>query len=94
MADISITQKHHLSHKKAQAAANKVANHLAEKYDMESEWNGDVLTFKRSGVSGTLALLATEATLQITLGFLFKAFASTIEAQVHKNMEKVFAANA
>jgi putative polyhydroxyalkanoate system protein len=94
MADISITKKHKLSHKKAKAAANKVASQLAEEYDMESEWDGDVLIFKRSGVSGTLELHATEAKLEITLGFLFKAFVAKIEAHVHKNMDKVFAGKA
>jgi putative polyhydroxyalkanoate system protein len=94
MADISITQKHKLSHKKAKAAANKVASQLAEEYEMESEWDGDVLSFKRSGVSGTLELLAAEARLEITLGFLFKAFATKIESQVHKNMQKVFGGKA
>ncbi|HCE08041.1 MAG TPA: polyhydroxyalkanoic acid system protein [Oxalobacteraceae bacterium] len=91
MADISITQKHKLSHKKAKAAAKKVADKMAEEYDLESAWEGDVLVFKRSGVSGTLEVHATEARLEITLGFLFKAFASKIEVQVHKNMQKIFA---
>lgn len=94
MADISITQKHKLSHKKAKAAAKKVADQMAEEYDMESEWEGDVLIFKRSGVSGTLEVYATEARLEITLGFLFKAFTSRIEVQVLKNMEKVFTGKA
>ena len=94
MADISITQQHKLSHKKAKAAAQKVADKMAEEYDMSSEWDGDVLIFKRSGVSGKLEVYATEARLEIKLGFLFKAFASKIEEQVHKNMEKVFGGKA
>jgi putative polyhydroxyalkanoate system protein len=94
MADISITQTHKLSHKKAKAAAQKVADKMAEEYDMSSEWQGDVLTFKRSGVSGTLEVYPTEAKLEITLGFLFKAFSTKIEEQVHKKMEKVFSSKA
>jgi putative polyhydroxyalkanoate system protein len=90
MADISITQQHKLSHKKARAAAQKVADKLAEEYGVDAEWEGDVLNFQRSGVSGTLALGEHVAQVDITLGFLFKAFSATIEEQVQKNMKKVF----
>jgi putative polyhydroxyalkanoate system protein len=90
MADISITQKHKLSHKKAKAAAQKVVDQLAEEYGVNAEWEGDTLNFKRSGVSGTLEVLPHEAQIDITLGFMLKAFSATIEEHVHKNMKKVF----
>lgn len=90
MADISITRKHELPHTRARAAAQSVADRMAREYDMQAEWAGQVLRFERSGVSGTLTLHASEVRLEITLGFLFKAFASRIEEQAVKNMEKVF----
>jgi putative polyhydroxyalkanoate system protein len=90
MADINITQKHALPHTKAKAAAQKIADKLAQQYDMESEWDGDVLMFKRSGVTGKLAVYEAEAQLEITLGFLFKAFSGKIEEEVGKNLRKVF----
>ena len=91
MADISITQEHKLTHKKAKAAAQKVADRLAEEYDMESEWEDEhVLVFRRSGVSGRLELHEHEATIDINLGFLLKAFSGKIEEEVGKNMRKVF----
>ena len=91
MADISIRQTHALSAKKARAAAQKVADEMASEFDMAVAWEGEVLSFKRSGVSGTLTLLNHEAQLDITLGFMLKAFAAKIEEQVSKNMAKVFA---
>ena len=94
MADISITQKHKLPLKKAKAAAQKIADKLAEEYDMRSQWEGDVLLFKRSGVSGSLEVTATEAQLDIKLGFLLMAFSGKIEEEVGKNMKKVFTAKA
>jgi putative polyhydroxyalkanoate system protein len=94
MADISITQAHKLTPKKAKAAAQKVADQMASEYDMVSVWEGDVLSFKRTGVSGTLTLLDSEAQLDITLGFLLKAFKPRIEEQVSKNMKKVFSVKA
>lgn len=94
MADISIKQAHKLPHKKAKAAAQKVADQMAEEYEMNSEWDGDVLKFKRSGVSGKLVVSEKEAHLEISLGFLFKAFTSTIEEKVSAKMKKVFSAKA
>ena len=91
MADISITQKHKLSHKKAKAAAQKVVDQLAEEYGVTAEWDGDVLNFTRSGVPGTLELSDHEAQVDIKLGFMLKAFSSTIEEHIHKNMKKIFA---
>lgn len=94
MSDIRITQAHKLPHKKAKAAAQKVADQMATEYEMSSEWDGDVLKFKRSGVSGKLVVLEKEAHLEISLGFLFKAFSSTIEEKVAAKMKKVFSAKA
>jgi putative polyhydroxyalkanoate system protein len=90
MGAITITQRHKLTHKKARTAAQKVADRLAAEYDMESEWHGDVLHFKRSGVSGHLALGEHSAKIEIHLGFLFMAFAGKIEDEVGRQMRKVF----
>jgi putative polyhydroxyalkanoate system protein len=90
MADITIHQNHQLTAGKARAAAEKVADEMASEFDMAIDWQGDVLSFKRSGVSGTLTLLDQAAQLDITLGFMLKAFAPKIEEKVSENMAKVF----
>jgi putative polyhydroxyalkanoate system protein len=90
MADISITQTHKLSHKKAKAAAQKVVDQLAEEYGVTAQWDGDTLNFQRSGVNGSLELLDHEVQLEIKLGFMLMAFSATIEEHVHKHMQKVF----
>jgi putative polyhydroxyalkanoate system protein len=90
MAEITIVHKHTLTHKKAREAAQKVAEQLAEEYDLAWEWEGDVLHFERSGVQGNLSLDGKQAEMFIKLGFLMSAFAPTIEAKVAENMKKVF----
>lgn len=92
MADISIRQQHSLSHQGAKAAAQEVAEQMARDFDMALQWDGNVLLFQRSGVSGALTLLEREALLEIRLGFLMKAFAARIEEKVAAKMERVFAA--
>ncbi|OWW19653.1 polyhydroxyalkanoic acid system family protein [Noviherbaspirillum denitrificans] len=94
MADISIIQSHTLTHTKAKDAAQKVADQMAAEYEMNAEWDGDVLKFARSGVSGRLIVSDKDAHVEISLGFFFKAFASTIEQKVAAKMKKVFSATA
>lgn len=90
MADIKIVQDHQLNHKKAREAAEQVAQEMAAEFDMECQWQGDVLHFERGGVAGSLTLRQHQAEMRITLGFLFSAFAAKIERKVAENMQKVF----
>ncbi len=90
MAEISIVHEHALTPKKARDAAQKVADQIALEYDLECEWEGDVLYFERSGVQGSLTLKKQHVQMVIKLGFLMSAFAPTIEAKVTENMKKVF----
>ncbi len=56
MATISIARKHALSHKKAKAAAEKIAKDLNKRYDLAYEWKGDRIEFERAGVSGHMSV--------------------------------------
>jgi putative polyhydroxyalkanoate system protein len=91
MADISIVQAHRLSPEQARAAAQQVADKMAREYDLACAWNGNVLSFERSGVHGALTLQGQQAEMVIRLGFLMSAFSATIEAKVAEKMRKVFA---
>lgn len=91
MADISIRQEHQLPLQQAKDAAQKVADKMAAEFDMTTQWDGDTLSFKRSGVAGTLALREKEAQIDITLDFLFKAFTGPLQEKVARNMKKYFA---
>ena len=90
MADITIVQDHAMAMEEARAAAQKVADQMIVDYEMVAEWQDDVLSFKRTGVSGTLALTPGRAELEISLGIMLKGFSRKIEEQVTKNMAKVF----
>ena len=94
MADISIVQAHSLTPKKARDAAQRVADKIAQDYDLECVWDGDILRFERSGVEGSLTLEKRQAQMHIKLGFLYSAFSSRIESKVAESMQKVFGANA
>lgn len=91
MSDITLVEHHTLPMSEARAVAQKVADQMAADYEMNYAWEGDVLAFKRSGFSGTLALSEGQVQLDINLGFMLKGFKSKIEQQVGANMHKLFA---
>jgi putative polyhydroxyalkanoate system protein len=90
MADIEVQRDHALGLKKAKAAAQKVADEMAENFDMESEWEGNTLHFSRSGVSGELTVTKNSVQMNAKLGFLLTAFKPKIEAQIEKNFDEYF----
>lgn len=91
MSEINLTKQHKLGLKKAKAKVNKLADQLAQDYDLESEWEGDSLVFQRAGVSGQLDVSKDEVQLTMKLGFLMAAFKSKIEAQLKANLDKFVA---
>ncbi len=94
MSDITLTENHALSMAQAREVAQKVADQMAADYEMTYAWEGDVLAFKRSGFSGTLALTEGCVQLDITLGFMLKGFKTKIQEQVGRNMRKMFCGDA
>jgi putative polyhydroxyalkanoate system protein len=94
MADIQITRSHAMPHKKAREAADRFAGQLAEKFDLESQWEGDTLHFTRAGVNGTLALARGSVEIRVKLGLLLSAFRSSFEGHIKDNLDRVFGAAA
>ncbi len=94
MADIDITRKHDLGLARARDAAERMAAELARKFDLKGEWAGDVLHFRRPGVTGSLAIGAKELRIALTLGLLLKAMKGSIERAVSSELDALFAQKA
>lgn len=92
MSEILICRKHGKTASEARASAEHLAAELKEEFDLDSRWDGNVLRFKRAGVSGELTLADDEAHLRIQLGFLLSAIKPTVEREVHKFFDENFAA--
>jgi putative polyhydroxyalkanoate system protein len=90
MAVIAIAKKHHLSHKKAREAAEKVAKDLNARFDLEYAWKGDDIEFRRPGLSGALHVAKDSVRLDCKLGFMLSLLTPTIEVEVHKQFDKYF----
>lgn len=98
MADIHIERQHGMSLAQARKAAFKWAEQVEEKFDMECTYEeggtSDEVSFKRSGVNGTLTVTADTFELQAKLGFLLGAFKDTIEAEIVKNLDALISKKA
>ncbi len=93
MSDIKLVRPHSLPLAKARALAQKAADALAEEYDLTSEWRGNTLRFHRSGVDGQMHVTDSEIQLDVTLGFLLKAFKAKIAGHIERNLEELLASD-
>lgn len=92
MAALVFERAHTLSVEAARAVAQRLADEMRTDYGVESHWEGDVLQFSRTGLSGTLKVDHESVRLDAQLGFLFSAFKPRIEASMATNFERYFGA--
>lgn len=90
MASLAIVRKHHLPHRKAKDAAQKVADDLRSRFDLQYRWRGDDIEFRRSGLHGVLHVGADEVRLDCELGFMLAVLKPAIEKEVHRELERRF----
>ena len=90
MAHIAIDKEHHLSHKKAKEAAEKVAVDLKKRFELDYRWKGDAIEFERPGLEGKLHVGKDDVRLDCELGFMLSLLKPTIESAVHKEFDKYF----
>ena len=98
MADIHIERQHGMGLAQARKTAFKWAEQAEEKFDMECTYQEgstlDEVSFKRSGVTGTLTVSKDAFVLQAKLGFLLGAFKDKIEGEIVKNLDALIAKGA
>ncbi len=88
MATISIVRKHDLPHKKAKAAAEKIAKDLNKRFELDYEWNGDRIEFERSGLSGHMSVGKDRIALEVSLGWLLTPLKPALEREIHAQLDK------
>ena len=94
MSDIKIRRAHSMPHDKARLAAEKMARRLQKEFDLDYEWDGEVLVFERSGVNGELTVAPKYVEMEVKLGFLLRMMKPTIEKHIHENLDEIFAEHA
>ncbi len=98
MPDMHINRSHSLGLVKARAIAFKWAEQVEDKFDMDCTYEegktSDTVTFKRSGVNGTLEVTKDSFDLNAKLGFLLGAFKDKIQGEIEKNLDELLGASA
>ena len=90
MSRIDIRHPHALPKAKAKKAIDEVAKKLAERFQMDWNWTGDVLNFSRSGVDGHIELGAKDLHVHAKLGFLTAMFKDPIENEIRRVLKERF----
>jgi putative polyhydroxyalkanoate system protein len=98
MPDIKIHRDHDLGLAEARKIAQQWAEEVEAKFDMKCAYaqskTSDTVTFKRSGVDGTLEVTASTFDLHAKLGFLLGAFKDKITGEIEKNLDALLAQKA
>jgi len=82
LARINITREHTLPLTILKDKINTMAAELNEQYQLQSEWEGNCLFFRRKGASGSIEVDQHQFELNLTLGTLFKVAKGDIEKKV------------
>jgi putative polyhydroxyalkanoate system protein len=91
MAKIDIRRPHGKTVAEARAVVERVADRMREKFGTEGSWEGDTLTFQRSGVKGAIAVSPSDVHVTAELGMLLSPLKGTIEEEIRKKLDEQFA---
>ena len=90
MPKIDIRRPHNLPQDQARAVVDKVAARMREKFDMQSQWQGDTLRFSRPGVSGAIALAENAVHVTAELGLMLSPLKGMVEQEIRRKLDEHF----
>ena len=92
MSVIDIHRAHSLDKEHAREAAETLAKYLSKQFDVNYQWEGDLLKFKRSGVKGQLDISENDLHIRLELGLMLRPFKSRIEQEIHSQLDQIIQA--
>lgn len=90
MPSIDIRRPHQLSASEAHAVIDQVASRMREKFDVQTQWQNDALTFQRPGVSGRIVIGSNEIHVTAQLGMLLSPLKGMIEQEIRRKLDEHF----
>ena len=90
MHSIDIKRTHSLPHDKAKTAVQHVADHIAEKFGVDCAWEGNTLSFQRSGVDGHIKVNPKSVHVIADLGFFLSALKYPMEREINRYLDEEF----
>ena len=92
MSVIDIHRAHSLDKEHAREAAETLAKDLSKQFDVNYQWEGDLLKFKRSGVKGQLDISENDLHIRLELVLMLRPFKSRIEQEIHSQLDQIIQA--
>ncbi|MEO7252147.1 MAG: polyhydroxyalkanoic acid system family protein [Arenimonas sp.] len=90
MPSIDIKRAHSRSLAEAKSSVQRVADHIARKFDVACSWDGNTLDFKRSGVNGQIKVSHRQIHVTADLGFLLMGLRASVEREINRYLEEEF----
>lgn len=87
MPNIHFQTAHHLSKESAKQKLQSVADQLKNRLGAKCTWQGDTLTFERSGASGSIDVTDKDVTVDVELGMMLTPFKGEIERQIKSQLQ-------
>lgn len=91
MPSIDITRPHPLGLDAARSVVEKVAARMREKFNVDTQWQGDTLHFRRSGVDGRIDVGPDQVRVQAKLGMLLSPLKPVIEDEIRSKLDEYLA---
>ena len=92
MGDIVLNRRHRLGLAGAKRLAESIARRLKADYGGSYSWNGDTLSYERTGASGKVAVTRDNFEVRLGIGWLLAPFRSRIERELHAYCDEHFGA--
>lgn len=90
MPSIDIKRAHSRSLAEAKSSVQRVADHIARKFDVACNWDGNTLDFKRSGVNGQIKVSHRQIHVTAELGFLLMGLRASVEREINRYLDEEF----
>ena len=87
MSSIHIERTHELGLETARARIEEVAQTLGDELQLDCEWNGDTLVFKRPGASGTIDVRVDSIDVDVELGLPLSLMQGMIEERINARLD-------
>ncbi len=85
---MKIRREHSLGSAEARRRVDEIAADMGKSLNLSSEWRGDDLQVKGSGVDGTIAVGEDAIEIQIELGFALMLMEGSIRSAIESTMDK------
>jgi putative polyhydroxyalkanoate system protein len=90
MPSIDIKRSHSRPLPEAKKSIERVADHIAKKFEITWEWEGNTLHFQRSGVDGHIKVTAKQVHVVANLGFLLSMLKTPVEREINRYLDEEF----